>query len=172
MEGRKMLRLTSVRKSGQECTSRRPRCGHRSTQRVLARAAHVAHLPLHTRGRATKQPAERTSLCCQLGPPAAKTDLQKTATLQRPCLCDGSHIGWLSPTRSLWLYAPTHRRASEHACPPCRSSRPARSAVACLCPAATRLHPAACPCYAAGLRLLALLRPAALVLPVVTACVS
>jgi hypothetical protein len=53
-------------------------------QRVLVRAAHATHSPLHTCGRAAEQPAERTSLGCQLGSMTAKTNRQKTATLQRP----------------------------------------------------------------------------------------
>jgi len=43
-------------------------------QRVLARVAHAAHSPLHTRGRAAGQLAKCTSLGYQLGLPAAKMD--------------------------------------------------------------------------------------------------
>jgi hypothetical protein len=95
----------------------RPPHARHSARRVLVRALHAAHSPLHTSGCATEQPAEHTSLGCQLGPPAAKTDRQKTATLQRPCLCDGSHVGWLSPTRSLWLSPHTDAHRSMHASP-------------------------------------------------------
>jgi len=95
-----------------------PQHACRSTQHVLACAAHAAHSPLHTRGRAAEQPSERTSLGCHLGPPAAKTDRQKMAKLQRPYLCcDRSHIWWLPPTHSLWLLPLTDAHRSMHAYP-------------------------------------------------------
>jgi hypothetical protein len=55
-----------------------------------------------------------------VGPPAAKTNRQKTATLQRPCLWYGSHVGWLSPTCSLWLRPHTDAHRSMHARPAAR----------------------------------------------------
>jgi hypothetical protein len=72
---------------------------------------------------------ECTTLGCQLGPPVAKTDWQKMTTLQRCCLCDGSHVGWLSPTCSLWLppHTDVHRSMHAHPAACCALLLPARA---------------------------------------------
>jgi hypothetical protein len=85
--------------------------------------------------RPNSQRSAPPSLGCQLDSTVAKTDRQKTVTLQRPCLCNGSHARWLSPTRSFWF--PPHSRTHMHAPP---AARPCPRLCACYAPGAHPPH--------------------------------
>lgn len=149
---------------GQKRASGRPQRARHSAQHLLVCAAHAAHSSLHTRKHAAEQPAEHNSLSYQLCPPAAKTERQKTSTLQHPYVYDGSHVGWFG-SHALPQVASTYGRTSEHACPPCCSPRPA---VACSCLLLLVCALVARPRHAARLCLLACYAPS----PVGTACAS
>jgi hypothetical protein len=97
--------------------------------------------------------------------PAGKTDRQKTVTLRCPYLCDGFHVGWLSPTHSLLLPPLMDVHLSRHARPAIYSPRPARLVVACPVLLLARAMLRACVC-SPYCTLLTLARP------VGTACAS
>jgi hypothetical protein len=99
--------------------------------------------------RPNSQRSAPPSLGSQLGTTVAKTDRQKTVTLQRPCLCNRSHARWLSPTCSLWFPPPL---MDAHACSPYCAPMPSPMCLLLLVRALLLAHSCS-PCYAPGAHL-------------------